>query len=133
VFGGQSNTINLASDMLALIGCNNPMVFIGSGHSPTIFDKSLGLQLNIGPTSGSVLLGGFGQDLTHGMIDLIGGVGGFTNTKAVLAALTPDGSGGTQLSLGNGNYLDIQGVVPSALTGVRGLWAHERGLAPTTH
>jgi hypothetical protein len=94
------------------------MVYIGSGNTgPTrLVDDSSGMQLHIGPTSGSVLLSDFGQDLTHGVIDLIGGVGGFTTTAAVLAALTPDGSGGTQLSLGNGNHLDIQGVLPSALT-----------------
>jgi len=26
-----------------------------------------------------------------------------------------------------------QAIVPLPNTGVRGLWAHERGLAPTTH
>jgi hypothetical protein len=138
VFGGQNNIIHFANGggvgILSLQGCNQPMVFmgndthasfvgcnapkvfIGSGASASVFDQSNGMQLDIGPTIGSVSLGGFGQDLTHGVIDLIGGIGGFTTTGAVLAALAPDSSGGTMLSFGPGSSLDIQGVVPSALT-----------------
>jgi hypothetical protein len=138
VFGGQGNTINfvngggvgilnlqgsdrprvfMGSDThVYLNGCNTPTVFIGSGSSASVFDRSTGMHLNIGPTIGSVVLGDFGQDLAHGIIDLTGGIGGFTTTGAVLAALTPDGSGGTRLSFGPGSSLDIQGVLPSALT-----------------
>jgi hypothetical protein len=116
VFGGQGNTINLSSNTLALIGCNDPMLFISAGYSPIIFDQSTGLQLNIGPTTGSILLSNFDQDLGHGVIDLTGGVGGFTNPSAVLAALAPDGNGGTLLSFGSGSSLDIHSVLPSALT-----------------
>jgi hypothetical protein len=73
------------------------------------------MQLNIGPTTGLDILGSFGADLTRGVIDLIGGIGGFKTTAAVLSALTSDSSGGTLLSFGPGSSLDIQGVLPSAL------------------
>jgi hypothetical protein len=138
VFGGQANVIRLANGggtgILNLQGCSQPLLFMGSGThayltactppggsiryapTPAVGDQTIGMQLDLGPTIGSVALGDFGRDLAHGVIDLIGGIGGFATTGAVLAALAPDGSGGTLVPFGPGSALDIQAVAPSALT-----------------
>jgi hypothetical protein len=49
------------------------------------------------------------------LIDLIGGLGGYTSAAAAAAALTPDGHGGALLSLGATGSIDFTGVSPSQL------------------
>lgn len=116
VFGGQSNRINLfGSQSFELSGSHDAMLFIGSGDS-IVIDASTGTHINIGSAAGTDFLGDFAQDLATGVIDLIGGIGGFKTIAAALAALTPDGAGGSLLSFGPGSSLDIENVVPSALT-----------------
>jgi hypothetical protein len=116
VFGGQGNAINLfGSQSFELSGSQDAIVFIGSGDS-IVVDASTGTHLNIGPAAGTDILLDFGRDLTTGVIDLIGGIGGFSTTAAALAALKSDGAGGTLLSFGPGSSLDIANVLPSALT-----------------
>jgi hypothetical protein len=63
---------------------------------------------------GNMILTGFAKDST-GVIDLRGGLGGFTTPQAVVAALQSDHHGGTLLSLGHGNSLDFDGVARSQL------------------
>ena len=60
-------------------------------------------------------ISGFGSDLTYGVIDLLNGVGGYTTPGQAFAALTPDGSGGSKLSLGSDGSIDILNVAPTAL------------------
>jgi hypothetical protein len=116
VFGGRGNTINLiGSQSFELSGSQDVMLFIGSGNS-IVVDASTGTHLNIGPAAGTNILLDFGHDLTTGVIDLIGGIGGFTTSGEALAALKSDGAGGTLLSFGTGSSLDIASVLPSALT-----------------
>jgi hypothetical protein len=57
---------------------------------------------------------GFLSDPT-GVVDLAGGVGGYTDTAGVLSALKEDGHGGTLLPLGGSSCLDFVGVAPSQL------------------
>jgi hypothetical protein len=65
---------------------------------------------------GSLAISGFGSDLTHGIIDLLGGVGGYGTAAAAYNALTSDGSGGSLLSLGVDGSIDIKGVAKSSMS-----------------
>src|SRR5271165_3326757 len=94
-------------------GGTDEMVFIGSGNA-TVNDLSTGLDLKIGPTAGVDVLSHFASD-PSGVVDLIGGVGGFTTTAAALSALKSDGHGGTLLRFGHDSSLDFVGVTPSQL------------------
>ena len=111
VHGGTGDTFHLANTTLNLFGTNE-IVFIGTGNA-TINDFSTGLDFKIGPTAGNDILSGFASD-PSAVIDLIGGIGGFTTTAAILAAFKSDGHGGTMLSFGHGS-LDFAGVAPTAL------------------
>ena len=91
VHGGTGDTIDLAKTALTLYGTDE-MVFIGAGKA-TVNDFSTGLDLKIGPTAGVDVLAHFASDQS-GVIDLVGGLGGFTTTAAVLTALKSDGHGG---------------------------------------
>src|SRR5208282_511635 len=112
VHGGTDDTISLVNTTLALYGTDE-MVFIGSGNA-TVNDLSTGLDLKIGPTAGVDVLSHFASD-PSGVVDLIGGVGGFTTTAAALSALKSDGHGGTLLRFGHDSSLDFVGVTPSQL------------------
>jgi hypothetical protein len=116
VHGGTGDTINIAGNATLTLYGTNEMVFIGTGNS-TINDFSSGLDLKIGPTAGNDILSHFaasGGD-TSGVVDLVGGIGGFTTTAAVLSALKSDGHGGSLLSFGSGSSLDFAGVASSQL------------------
>jgi hypothetical protein len=115
VTGGPSNMINLMNNSSLVLYGNNEKVFLDSSNS-NVTDFSTGMQLNIRSTAGMDFLGNFGSDLTNGVIDLKGGIGGFATNAAVISALTDDGSGGTLLSFGPGSSLDIFSVAPSLLT-----------------
>ncbi len=91
VHGGTGDTIHLATTTLTLYGTDE-MVFIGASNA-TVNDFSTGLDLKIGPTAGVDVLAHFASD-PSGVVDLIGGLGGFKTTAAVLTALKSDGHGG---------------------------------------
>jgi len=90
------------------------MVFLSSGND-TVTDTGQGMALNIGPTAGNDVLANFGADLTHGVIDLLGGIGGYTTAQQAYNSLQPDQHGGALLSLGHAASLDITGVAASQL------------------
>jgi hypothetical protein len=48
-------------------------------------------------------------------VDLLGGIGGYGDAASVMAALTPDGAGGTMLPIGAGHGLDFVGLAPGRL------------------
>jgi hypothetical protein len=48
-------------------------------------------------------------------VDLLGGLGGYGDAASVMAALTPDGAGGTILPIGAGHVLDFVGLAPGCL------------------
>jgi hypothetical protein len=83
-------------------------VFVAGGNV-AIDDLSTGLNLSIGPTIGHAVISGFASD-PNGVVDLTGGLGGFTDPAMVLSALKSDGRGGTLLSFGKGDFLDFVGV-----------------------
>ena len=97
------------------IASNLADAYIARGWRVTIIDNlSTGLQLSIGPTIGRAVIAGFASD-PGGVVDLTGGIGGFTDTAMVLAALQSDGRGGTLLSFGQSHFLDFAGVKPEQL------------------
>jgi hypothetical protein len=113
VHGGNGDTISLAGDTRLAIYGTDEMVFVGAGNV-SIDDFSAGLQLSIGPTIGHAVISGFASD-PNSVVDLTGGIGGFTDTAVVLSALKSDGRGGTLLSFGKSNFLDFPGVAPGQL------------------
>jgi hypothetical protein len=113
VRGGYGDTINLDGNTKLAIYGTDEMVFVGDGNA-AIDDRSTGLQLQIGPTTGHNVIVGFASD-PSAVVDLTGGIGGFTDTATVLSALKSDGRGGTLLSFGNGHFLDFYGVMSSQL------------------
>ena len=113
VRGGTSDTINIVGNTSLAICGTREIVFIGNGSS-TVGDFSSGLELKVGPGAGHDVLSNYAADPT-GVVDLIGGIGGFTTTEAVLSALTSDHHGGSVLSFGNGGSLDFAGVSSSHL------------------
>jgi hypothetical protein len=115
------DTISLTNSFLNLDGADE-MVFLGTGNNfVALSDNSTGTQLNIGPTTGNDHFApNFLVDLQTSVIDLKGGIGGFTSVTGpggVLNALQDDGfSGGTLLSFGSGSSLDIVNFAPDQLT-----------------
>lgn len=85
------------------------MVFLGGGND-IVTDRGQGLKLSIGPTAGTDSLFNFASDLSSGIIDLLGGIGGYTSASHAFAALKSDGHGGALLPLGPAGSLDIVGV-----------------------
>ena len=106
--GSRASALLYGSDNIAFV----------HGGTDTITDDSQGLLLKIGIEGGSISLSNFIADRS-GRIDLTGGVGGFKNVHAVLAALHSDGNGGTLLSLGASGQIDFMGVAQGTLTASR--------------
>lgn len=111
--GGTGDAIDITGNTTLTLYGTNEMVFVGKGNS-TINDFATGMDLKIGPGSGHDVLSNFAAD-PGGVVDLIGGIGGFTTVDAVLSALKSDGQGGTLLSFGHGSSLDFTGLAPSQL------------------
>ena len=111
--GGTGDTISLAGNTMLTVYGHTEMVFVGAGNA-TVNDFATGLTLKVGPTAGQDVLSHFASD-PSGVVDLIGGIGGFTTVAGVLSALKSDGHGGTSLSFGHGSSLDFQNVAPSQL------------------
>jgi hypothetical protein len=113
VYGGNGDTISIAGDTRLAIHGTNEMVFVGAGNV-AIDDLSTGLKVSIGPTIGHAVISGFTSD-PNSVVDLTGGLGGFTDTAMVLSALKSDGRGGTLLSFGQGHFINFAGVTPAQL------------------
>jgi Ca2+-binding RTX toxin-like protein len=113
VHGGTGDTISLEGNNVLSVYGHNEMVFVGDGNA-TVNDFGIGLALEVGPTAGQDVLTHFASD-PGGVVDLIGGIGGFTSVTGVLSALKSDGQGGTLLSFGQGSSLDFAGVASSQL------------------
>lgn len=114
VSGGQgSDVFNLTggSASLALYG-SNEMVFL-NGTNAAIDDQGSGVALKIA-SGGTDVIQNFASD-PSGFVDLLGGVGGYSSSSQVLAALTPDSNGGSLLALGSSGSIDFAGVTASQL------------------
>jgi Phosphoesterase family/Bacterial Ig-like domain len=85
-----------------------------AGLNEAITDGGSAITIKIQSNVGRLKVFGFGTDRT-GTIDLLNGVGGYTNSAQVLGALTTDGSGGSLLSLGGNGSIDFVHVAASSL------------------
>lgn len=125
--GGSSNHVTLGAghDVVDLAGGQNTIAFHGTDLDATIagiantieldagsqgmlLDNSTGLLLKILPGVGDVDITGFGAG-RQGVIDLVGGAGGYATVSDVLTALHSDGAGGSILDVGGG-HLHLIGV-----------------------
>ena len=84
VHGGNSDTISIVGDTRLTVHGTNEMVFVGGGDV-AVNDLSIGLKLSIGPTIGHAVISGFASD-PNSVVDLTGGLGGFTDPATVLSA-----------------------------------------------
>ena len=116
-FTGGNDTIGggAGSDVFHLTGGSanlvlqgsNEMVFL-NGTNAVINDQGSGLGITVAG-GGADVIQNFAAD-PSAFVDLVGGIGGFASASQVLAALTPDGHGGTMLSLGGSSSFDFAGV-----------------------
>ena len=126
ISAGSGQTVNAGTgkDLVVLASGTATLGFHGTGDiaflgggagtvNATINDSSSGLIAYV-LNGGNDVFTGFASDPTA-VVDLLGGIGGYTTVASVLAALTADGSGGTKLSLGFGQTIDFVGVAPASL------------------
>jgi hypothetical protein len=111
--GSNTFILNGSHASLVLYGAND-VAFVHGG-TDTITDNSKGLEVKIGSQGGGVTLNNFLAD-KHGVVDLVGGVGGYKTAKAIVAALQSDGNGGTILSLGASGHIDFANTAVASLT-----------------
>ncbi len=120
---GQTVDAGSGNDVVTLGQGNATLVFHGSNDiaflggtgavNATITDQSSGLTIDVA-NGGDDVINGFAQDPST-VVDLLGGVGGYTNVNSVLAALTDDGAGGSSLAIGAGQSIDFTGVALGVL------------------
>ena len=90
-----------------------PTVFLGAAASG-IDDRSSGLTIVVAKSAGSLELTDLARD-PRWVMDLTGGVGGFTTPASLVAALQSDGHGGALLMLGSNAgaaSIDFVGITP---------------------
>ena len=114
---GGDDTINggAGSDVFLLTGGNaslalqgsNEMVFL-DGANASISDHGSGLRIAVAH-GGADVISNFAAD-PSAVVDLVGGLGGYASAAQAVAALTPDGHGGSLLALGNAGSIDFAGV-----------------------
>ena len=97
----SGDSITIDSTHLLLSGGNQEMVFLAAGTAASIDDLSSATTVVAGPGSGSASILDVARDAGF-VLDLTGGVGGFTSAAGAGSALEPDGHGGMQLLLGSG-------------------------------
>ena len=85
-----------------------------SGHLTEIVQGGAP-EFIIGLSTISEALTGLASDPSW-KLDLTGGVGGFASVAAVMAAIQPDGQGGSVLNLPGGVSVDLVGIAPDVLT-----------------
>lgn len=112
--GAGSDTVSLTGgNANLLLNGYSDMVFLSNANA-TIDDMAQGLH---------VAVAGGGTDVIQNaasdpslLIDLQGGLGGYSSATAAYSALTSDGHGGAMLSLGTSGSIDILGIAPSHLS-----------------
>ncbi len=105
ITAGQSDTISI------LWGSAN-QVTLGLGD--TISDGGIGSVFQAGDV-GATTINNFAADPT-GIIELLGGVGGYATQNDAYSALKGDGMGGVSLSLGADGSIDFAGTLANQLS-----------------
>ena len=114
VISGTGFTVNAGSGTAFTVHGTGDVINVGLNDAIT--DGGASTEFKIASNVGALKISHFGSDPT-GLVDLIGGVGGYTTAGQAYAALTSDGSGGSLLSLAatSDGSIDFLGVVPSVL------------------
>jgi hypothetical protein len=86
-----------------------------AANNDTLTDQATGTLFEVGTGVSTLKNQDFGADTT-GVIDLLNGVGGYATSAAAYAALTSDGAGGSQLSLGGGAPIDFVATTKNQLS-----------------
>ncbi|CAH2602695.1 conserved protein of unknown function [Rhodovastum atsumiense] len=121
---GQTVDASSGNDVVTLADGNATLVFKGSNNvaflgdgkgtlTATVNDGSTGLTAYVLDT-GTYTFTGLATD-TGAVVDLLGGLGGYTTAAEVVAALRSDGSGGTNLPLGGSGMIHFTGIEPAKL------------------
>jgi hypothetical protein len=108
---GSDFTVHAKTAAFKIVGTSD---VVYAGLNDTLTDGGSSTLFNIKGNVGALSIAGFGADAT-GVIDLLGGEGGYTTAGKAFAALTSDGSGGSRLSLGADGSIDLLGVARSSL------------------
>jgi hypothetical protein len=110
---GTGFTVNGGSGVgLKIVGKSD---VVDTGANDSIVDGGSSTEFRVQGNVAALKISGLGSDPT-GIIDLLGGVGGYTTAAGAFAALVSDGSGGSKLSLGFDGSIDIAGVPKSSLS-----------------
>ncbi len=88
---------------------------VTAGAGDQLTDGGSSLLVKLGFTTGTLSLAGFGGDAA-GVIDLVGGAGGYATAAAAWSALVDDGHGNSTLALGAGGSLLLTGVTKEMLS-----------------
>jgi hypothetical protein len=114
VISGSGFTVSAGSGVAFTVKGTGDVVKVGLNDAIT--DKGASTEFQIASNVGAFKISDFGSDPT-GLVDLVGGVGGYTSGSQAYDALTSDGSGGSLLSLAatSDGSIDFLGVAPSAL------------------
>jgi hypothetical protein len=114
---GDNSQVNLANPgSIALIahGSNNS-IFLSGISGGSVDDKGTNLLLRIsGAPTSTLTIRDFQSD-PGGVLQLSNT--GYASTQQALAALTPDGSGGTMLPMSTGGRIDFAGESAQQLVG----------------
>ena len=108
---GSGFTVHAKTAAFKIVGTSD---VVYAGLNDTLTDGGSSTLFNIKGNVGALSIAGFGADPT-GVIDLLGGEGGYTTAAKAFAALTSDGSGGSLLSLGADGSIDLLGAPKSSL------------------
>ena len=108
---GSDFTVHAKTAAFKIVGTSD---VVYAGLNDTLTDGGSSTLFNIKGNVGALSIAGFGADPT-GVIDLLGGEGGYTTAGKAFAALTTDGSGGSLLSLGADGSIDLLGAPKSSL------------------
>jgi alpha-tubulin suppressor-like RCC1 family protein len=114
---GNGNVfVKVGTETLNFQGTNN-IAFLGNGTgtavNATINDQSSGLQVYV-LNPGNDVFNNIAAD-PGAVINLLGGIGGYSTVSQVMAALTADGHGGTLLPLGAGASIDFANTAAASL------------------
>jgi hypothetical protein len=122
VFGSGTDTlVGKSGDQVSFTGTNGRLTVSGThetvsisakGADSAVVDHGTSLEIVVSAGCGTVTVDDAAAD-PHILIDLKGGVGGFTTAAGVLAALLSDGAGGSLLSLGSGAEVHFVSAAPS--------------------
>ncbi len=112
-FYGDGSTVNSTGSSTYTVSGSGDVVTAAAGD--TVTDSGYSLLVKVGFSTGTLSLASFGSD-TAGVIDLMGGAGGYATANAAWSALADDGHGNSSLALGASGNVQLTGVTKEMLS-----------------